>query len=359
MGGKRLLVIGGGGTGGHIFVGISIGKMWLERGGDVLFIGSSHGMEGKIVKEFPLRLLKVGPVRGKGIRGFISAALEVPLSIMKVLFLFLRERPSVVLGIGGYASFPVCFSAWLMGIPFAIVEQNTVPGLANRVLSRLSRIAFTGFKTTGSYLRAREIIHTGNPVRKEIKEFSFPPLEARRDYPTVLVLGGSQGASFLNRTMPEVMRRVRDSGIDARIIHQAGREKAETERMYRQLGLRAEVFDFTFQIHLYLARAHLAVCRAGALTISELACAGVPAVFIPYPYGAGGHQLFNAMEVESAGGGICLEQKEASPERLSEVLTSLLKDRKRLEEMSVRVKGLFSPDADRVITDRLWRFVRC
>ncbi len=355
---KKLLIIGAGGTGGHIYAGISIAQKWRDEGGEVIFVGSSYGMEGKLIKDFPVELLKIGPFKRKGIRG-LSIFFQIPFSLLKVILLFLRKKPVVVLGIGGYASFPVCLSAWIMGIPLAIMEQNTIPGLTNKILSRLSRVCFTGFDMTRNYLKAKKIILSGNPVRKELKNFLYPGLENRSDYPTIIVLGGSQGAHFLNELMPEVFKNLLNFGILPKVIHQTGRGDREyVERKYREYGINAEVFDFNPEIHQFLARSHLAVCRAGAMTIAELSIAGVPAIFIPYPYAAYNHQLTNAKEVESKGGGICVEQKDATPLRISELIRDLVES-KKLFEMSEKIKEFSKQEADRIITDTLRSILRC
>lgn len=356
---KNLLVIGAGGTGGHIYAGLSIAQRWRDEGGDVVFVGSSYGMEGKLISGFPLKLLNLRPFKGRGLRGLFLLFFQLPVSIFKTILFFLREKPSVVLGIGGYASFPVCFSARILRIPFAIMEQNTIPGLANKIFSRLSDICFTGFDITGRYLRAKKLLYSGNPVRKEVKDYMYPPLEERPDYPTVIVLGGSQGARFLNQLMPEVFKNLLNLGIHIRIIHQTGvMDREYVLNRYNELGIKAEVFDFDPNLHTFLARSHLAVCRAGALTIAELSLAGVPAVFIPYPYAVYDHQLVNAKEVEKVGGGICIEQRDATSSRVSEVIKDLIV-RKKLFLMSKRMREFSRSDADEVIIAGLRSIMKC
>lgn len=355
---KGLLVIGAGGTGGHIYAGLSIAQRWKDEGGDVLFVGSSYGMEKKLIRNFPLEVLNISPFKGKGIRG-VLILFQIPFSILKVISLFLRKRPSVVLGIGGYASFPVCFSAWIMRIPLAIMEQNTIPGLTNKILSGISSLCFTGFDTSRRYLKAKKIIFSGNPVRKEVKNFPYQMVENRSDYPTIMVLGGSQGARFLNELMPEVFKNLLDYGIRTKVIHQTGKTDMEfVESRYKELGIEAEVFDFNPDIHIFLSRAHLAVCRAGALTIAELSTAGVPAIFIPYPYAAYNHQFTNAKEVESRGGGVCVEQKDATPSRISEIIKELIES-KKVFEMARKMKEFSKSDADEVIVAGLRSLIKC
>jgi len=355
---RKLLVIGAGGTGGHIYAGLAIAQKWKKEGGEVLFVGSSYGMEKHLIKDFPLTLLNISPFKGKGMRGFLTL-FKIPLSILKLLLLFLRKRPSVVLGIGGYASFPVCISAWLLKIPFAIMEQNTVPGLTNRILARMSKVCFTGFESSKKYLKAKEIVYSGNPVREEIRNFRYKPVEERPDYPAVLILGGSQGAHFLNLLMPEVFKNLLDSGIKVKVIHQTGKEDREyVERRYEELGIPAEVFDFNPEIQTFLARSHLAVCRAGALTIAELSIAGVPCIFIPYPYAAYNHQFTNAKEVESKGGGICIEQKDATVLSVTALMKSLIES-KKVFEMAKKMREFSRPDAEEVITAGLRSLIKC
>ena len=355
---KELLVIGAGGTGGHIYAGLSIAQKWKTERGEVLFVGSSYGMEKKLIKDFPLETLNISPFKGKGLRGML-ALFQVALSILKVISLFLRKKPSVVLGIGGYASFPVCFSAWIMRIPFAIMEQNTIPGLTNKILSRISNLCFTGFESSRRYLRSKKIICSGNPVRKEVKDFPYQPVRNRADYPTIIVLGGSQGARFLNELMPEVFKNLLNCGITPKVIHQTGKTDMEyVERRYKELGIKAEVFDFNPHIHTFLAKAHLAVCRAGALTIAELSIAGVPAIFIPYPYAVYNHQFTNAKEVENIGGGVCVEQKDATPSKISEIIRELIES-KKVFEMSRKMKEFSKSDADEVIIAGLRSLIKC
>ena len=336
---KTLMVMAGG-TGGHIFPGIAVAEELRARGWRIVWMGNPEGMEARIVppRGYDTAWVRFGALRGKG----LLRKLLLPVNLLSGFWQALREirrvRPDVVLGMGGYITFPGGMMAALLGRPLVLHEQNSVAGLANRVLARVADRVLSGFPEV---LEQAEWM--GNPVRAEIAAV-LPPAErmAGRSGPLrVLVVGGSLGAAVLNETVPQALLRL---PADQRpvVVHQAGERQIEALRAaYARAQVDGELRPFIDDMAAAYADADLVICRAGALTVAELAAAGVASLLVPFPYAVDDHQTGNARFLADRGGAYLLPQSELTPDRLAGILSSL--DRGRLLHMAENARALAKP----------------
>ncbi|ABM62855.1 undecaprenyldiphospho-muramoylpentapeptide beta-N-acetylglucosaminyltransferase [Halorhodospira halophila] len=347
----RTVAIAAGGTGGHVYPGLAVADALRERGHRVVWLGTRAGLEGRVVPAAGLdaEWLEIGGMRGKGLATIAALPWRLGRAVAVAGAALRRQRPDVVLGMGGYVAGPVGLAARLAGRPLIIHEQNARAGMTNRFLARLGHRVLTGFPDA---LGARSE-WVGNPIRTRIHRLESPQERyARREgAPRVLVLGGSQGARALNRYVPQALSAI--GGGQPQVLHQAGEltlEEARTE--YGRAGLDgAEVVPFIEDMAGAYAWADLVVARSGALTVAELAAAGVPAVLVPLPWAVDDHQTANAEWLCAAGAARRLLQPDLEQGALGPVLAELLGDRRRLAEMGEAARGVARPDAtDRVAT---------
>ncbi len=336
---KTLMVMAGG-TGGHIFPGIAVAEELRARGWRIVWMGNPEGMEARIVppRGYDTAWVRFGALRGKG----LLRKLLLPVNLLSGFWQALREirrvRPDVVLGMGGYITFPGGMMAALLGRPLVLHEQNSVAGLANRVLARVADRVLSGFPEV---LEQAEWM--GNPVRAEIAAV-LPPAErmAGRSGPLrVLVVGGSLGAAVLNETVPQALLRLPAEQRPV-VVHQAGERQIEALRAaYARAQVDGELRPFIDDMAAAYADADLVICRAGALTVAELAAAGVASLLVPFPYAVDDHQTGNARFLADRGGAYLLPQSELTPDRLAGILSSL--DRGRLLHMAENARALAKP----------------
>ncbi|WAS97356.1 undecaprenyldiphospho-muramoylpentapeptide beta-N-acetylglucosaminyltransferase [Nannocystis punicea] len=362
------VVIAGGGTGGHLFPGIALAEEIRARGGEVHFVGTSRGIEARAVPEngYPLELIDVAGIKGRGLTGLVRGLLRLPRAWWQSLRLLRRLRPDVVVGVGGYASGPVVATASMLRIPTAILEQNSIPGITNRILSRLVRKVFCTFPDVRSRFPARKVVLAGNPIRRQILGQLVAAGEttaavAAPHGPRLFVFGGSQGARAINdavlAALPALLARL--PGLE--IWHQTG--KGDDERVrdrYAALGLgepRARVAAFLKDMATPYAWCDLVLCRAGATSLSELTAVGKPAVLVPFPHATDNHQEWNARALVDAGGAVLLRESEWTPEALTAALAGLLQSPERLQTMSNAMRTAARPEAARTIVDAMsaWR----
>ncbi len=349
----RRVVIAGGGTGGHIFPGLAVAEELLRLGIEVHWLGARRGMESSIVgqRDIPLELVEIEGIQGRSRAAALRALGQLPSAVAAGVRMMLRLEPVAVLGVGGYASAAGVLAAGLVGVPWALQEQNAIPGWTNRVAAPWADLICCGFEQALLHFPSLPAEWTGNPVREEF--FEIPEPEPA-DPPRLLVLGGSQGSLFLNRTLPRALAHLAARGLRPRIAHQAGVRWAEVvATAYRDEGLEADVAAFLTEPWRTLAGADLVVARAGALTVSELAAAGRPALLIPFAAAAGGHQEHNARALERAGGAVVLREPEATPDRVAETLAGLLASPGRLAAMGRAARTLARPGAAARIARRL------
>ena len=348
-------IIAGGGTGGHLFPGIALAEEVTTRHPDneVLFIGTARGLETSIVPRegYRLELIDVQGLKGKGLFGVVRGLLRVPRAMLQAYRILRREKPHVVIGVGGYASGPVVLVAALMGRHTAVQEQNALPGFTNKVLGRFVDAVFVAFPEAESFFAKRKTHLIGNPIRRALLDNFLKPKIAAPKF-TLLVTGGSQGAHKLNVNVVEAMRALGELARSFTIIHQTGtKDRDEVERAYRELGLEAEVVDFIQAMPRAYARADLVVCRAGAATLAEITVARKASILVPFPFAADDHQTVNAKSLVEAGAALMFQERDLDGEKLGRAIRELHDDPERRLRME-RAAGLLGrPEAAREIAD--------
>jgi UDP-N-acetylglucosamine--N-acetylmuramyl-(pentapeptide) pyrophosphoryl-undecaprenol N-acetylglucosamine transferase len=354
------VVIAGGGTGGHLYPGIAVARELLSRRPDsqITFAGTARGIEARVVPRegFGLDLIRSSGIKGKSLMDRLRGAALVPIGLVDAWQIISARRPDLVVGVGGYSSGPVVLVASLRGVPTMLVEQNAVPGLTNRLLSRFVRAAAVTFESTKEFFGEKGFV-SGNPVRPEFVGGHQPSTEAianeRPPGVQVLVFGGSQGAHAINVAMVEAAAELAAGGSSLRLTHQTGERDVEMVRAaYRTSGLQADVEPFYYDMGRRISQADLIVCRAGATTIAEIAAVGKPAILIPLPTATDDHQRKNAEALAAAGAAEVLLQAEATGPMLAERIRALAADAGRRERLSVAARSFARPDAARIIVDR-------
>ncbi|HEC17694.1 MAG TPA: undecaprenyldiphospho-muramoylpentapeptide beta-N-acetylglucosaminyltransferase [Sedimenticola sp.] len=347
------VMIMAGGTGGHVFPALAVARELRERGMEVCWLGTRGGFEARVVPAsgFPMEWIEVQGLRGGGPGRWLAAPFRLGLAMAQALGVLRRRRPGVVLGMGGFVTGPGGVMARLLGIPLVIHEQNAIPGLTNQWLARIANQVLEAFP--GSFAPQRRARVTGNPVRSEISALPEPGerMAGRRGPMRLLVIGGSQGARALNETVPAALARMEP---DARplVRHQAGRDKQEaTVAAYRAAGVEAEVQPFLADMAEAYGWADLVICRAGALTVSELAAAGVGAILVPFPHAVDDHQTRNAGFLCRAGAARLLPQSGLNAQSLAQCLGELLGERGRLLAMARSARALARPEATAAVAD--------
>jgi UDP-N-acetylglucosamine--N-acetylmuramyl-(pentapeptide) pyrophosphoryl-undecaprenol N-acetylglucosamine transferase len=337
-------IVAGGGTGGHVIPALAIAQELRSRyNAHVVFVGTARGIETRLVPAsgFELHLIEVGGLNRVDFATRLKTVLDLPRAVMASAKLIREFRPNVMIGVGGYASGPAMLAAAMMNVPTVAFEPNVVPGFANRMVAPMVRAAAVHFEKTCHYFRNCHV--TGVPVRREFFNVPKRPIDAR---PTLLVFGGSQGATAINRAVLESLSRLMEAVPSIYIIHQTGeRDYPEAQLAYLQARLTAEVSPFIDDMPDAFARADLVLCRSGASTVAEIAAAGKPAIFVPLPTAADDHQRHNAATLAAGGAARLLPQAELTPERLVTEIASLLCDRAGLARMAEAARGFAHPDA--------------
>ena len=341
----RTLMVMAGGTGGHVFPGLAVADLLRSNGWNVVWMGNPGGMEAALAEShgYPLAPVKFGALRGKG----LLRKLLLPFSLISGFWQAAREirrvQPSVVLGMGGHTSFPGGVMGRVLGKPLALHEQNSVAGLANRVLAKIASSVLSGFPAV-----LPGAIWAGNPVRREIAALPAPAQRlAAHDGPIrLLVLGGSLGAAALNEIVPQGLALIPDDERP-QVVHQSGaRHLAALQANYSAAGVAAHCVSFIDDMAGAYDWADLVICRAGALTVAELAAAGVASVLVPFPHAVDDHQTGNAKFLSQAGGAILLPQSELTPEKVALIRNY---SREQLLQMAERAHELAKPDAAEIV----------
>ncbi|MFH2010544.1 MAG: undecaprenyldiphospho-muramoylpentapeptide beta-N-acetylglucosaminyltransferase [bacterium] len=352
------VLIAGGGTGGHLFPGIAVAEEVLARGGEVLFVGTERGIEARVLPELglPLRTIRVQGLARVSWKQRLQFLVDAPVAAFQAIDVLASFRPQVVVGVGGYSSGPVVLAAAAAFVPTVILEQNSVPGITNRLLGRVVRQVFGAFEESRLHFPAGKMQLLGNPVRRSIVE----ALRGADDELThlsngrlnVLAFGGSQGARFLNECFMEAAPALAEQAVA--LVHQTGEaDHARVSQAYAAAGLQAEVVPFISDMAARYAQADLIVCRAGATTLSELAIVGRPAVLVPFPYATHNHQESNAREYEGRGAALCRPQRDLDGTILVNLIRELADDEPRRTAMAVAMRALGRPRAAASIVDRL------
>jgi UDP-N-acetylglucosamine--N-acetylmuramyl-(pentapeptide) pyrophosphoryl-undecaprenol N-acetylglucosamine transferase len=331
-----------GGTGGHVFPGLAVAERLRDAGWKVVWLGSRAGMEARLVPErgYDMAWVDFAGLRGKGPVAFALLPVRLLRAFWQSMRALFAHRPDVVLGMGGFQSFPGGMMAVLFWKPLAIHEQNSVAGLANRVLAGVADRVLAGFPRA---LAKAEVV--GNPVRADICALPPPPerFAARTGPLKLLVVGGSLGAKALNDAVPAAIARL-PAERRPDVTHQSGAQHAQSlGEAYRAVGVQAQTVPFIGDMSAAYRDADLVVCRAGALTVAELAAAGVASVLVPFPHAVDDHQTHNARYLAEAGAALLVPQRELTAERLAALLSELT--RERCLDMAVKARALALPDA--------------
>ncbi|ATY82710.1 undecaprenyldiphospho-muramoylpentapeptide beta-N-acetylglucosaminyltransferase [Aeromonas veronii] len=345
---KTLLVMAGG-TGGHVFPGLAVADRLKAQGWTVHWLGTADRMEAELVPAhgYPISFIDIQGVRGNGIKRLLVAPYRIVKSILQARQVLKTVRPDVVLGMGGFASGPGGVAAWFSGIPLLLHEQNAAAGMTNKLLARIARRVLMAFP--GAFAPSRRTAVVGNPVRPEVVALPDPQLRSSSEPLHLLIVGGSLGARVLNEQVPAA---VAASGVPIEVRHQCGKGNAETvSAAYAQHGITAEVSEFIKDMASAYAWADLVVCRAGALTVSEVAAAGVAAIFVPLPHAVDDHQTRNALTLVDGGAAEFLPQSELNTASLAARLTWLAGRRETLFNMAKAARRVAITDAAERVAD--------
>jgi UDP-N-acetylglucosamine--N-acetylmuramyl-(pentapeptide) pyrophosphoryl-undecaprenol N-acetylglucosamine transferase len=352
------LIVTGGGTGGHLFPGISLAQAMMHAypGCEVLFIGTERKVDKNALSnlDFETMTIKSHGIKGKGILGMIKALLHQPIALWEAVKVIRKFKPDLVFGVGGYITGPVILAARLLGVSTCIHEQNSIPGLANKLLGHIADRIFVSLPGSEKYFPAHKTILSGNPVRPEIiRAAEEQKTTADKEYSTLLVLGGSQGARRLNELMLEAAETCLSKLTPPpHIIHQARSDDEEVVRnKYAELGLNARVQDFYKDMVEIYSQADLVVSRAGATTLAELTVFRKPVILVPFPYAADNHQEVNGQYLVEAGAGIMFKQSDLTGEKLGMEIKQVLENRELLEEMSRNSGNVAKPEATATIVN--------
>lgn len=339
------VLIMAGGTGGHVFPALAVAELLRQQQHDVVWMGTTAGLEARVVPEngFSLRTIDVRGLRGTGLRRLLVAPFAILRAVGQALAIIRELKPAVVLGMGGFAAGPGGVAAWLLRRPLVIHEQNAAAGMTNRLLARLSRRVLQAFP--GALPDAEWV---GNPVRAAFTALPDPDARfAHREGPLrLLVVGGSQGARALNQRVPEALGLLDTDAFD--VWHQGGRTTDTAEAAYAEAGVSARIDPFINDMADAYAWADVVVCRAGAMTVAELAAAGVGAILVPFPAAVDDHQTRNGQHLVDAGAAVMVQEAALSAERLAETLRAHA-DRNHLLAMARAARAAAVPDSGRVI----------
>lgn len=353
-------MIAGGGTGGHLFPGVALAEELRSREPEapVRFVGTARGIEARVLPGlgWDLVLIEVSGLKTVGALGALRGLLRLPRAFLQARRVVKEFRPDVVVGVGGYASAPVVVMARLMGIRTGILEQNSLPGLANKVLGRFAHAVFLAFEETRRFFKAKKILMTGNPIRRDIRlalEAVGGDAPAAAGAPFHLfVFGGSQGAAAVNIVVAEAAKILSARGLALSIVHQTGEANLEpTRALYEAGGVAADLRTFIADMAAEYRRADLVIARSGATTVAELGVVGKAAILVPYPFAADNHQEVNAREMADAGAALMFRQSELTGEVLADAIAGLAADRERLAAMGRAMRALGRPQASAAILD--------
>lgn len=316
------VLIMAGGTGGHVFPGLSVANYLRDQGVNVHWLGTSQGLESRLVpgEGFPLHCIKIAGLRGKGVKPLLSAPFKVSSAVIQAKRIINQVNPDVVIGMGGFVSGPGGIASWLHGCPLIIHEQNAKAGLTNKILARFAKKVLEGFPAT--FKPGTKVVTIGNPVRAEIENVPPPQqrLNSNRSSFRLLILGGSLGAQALNEIVPRALAKL---SVEERpeVLHQTGDKQLDIARnAYKSSGIQPKLIPFIKDMAEAYAWADMVLCRAGALTVAELCTVGLGAIFVPFPYAVDDHQTANADFMVKQHAALCIQQRELTESRLADIV---------------------------------------
>ena len=361
------IVIAGGGTGGHLFPGIAIAQEFMTRNSNnsLLFVGTGKPFETTALSEagFTHKHITAEGIKGRGLWNQVVSILKIPRGVFESILILKRFKPDIVVGVGGYSAGPLAIGAWLLGIKIVLHEQNILPGITNRILSRLADRIYVSFDDARTGLNPKKVLFTGNPVRKEIlqcarnqKSDEIVNSKQKRHF-TILIIGGSQGAHSINMALLESIEQIKDKD-KFYFIHQTGiQDEAQAKNAYTRFDISCKVQTFFNDMARQYQKADLIICRAGATTVAEIKAIGKSAIFIPFPFAADNHQVLNARSLEKAGAAEMILEKDLSGKTLAERITFYASSPDTLRQMASRARGLGRPDAAGLIVDDCYKLI--
>jgi len=360
------IVIAGGGTGGHLFPGIAAAQEFEARNAatKIIFVSTGNPLERSVLSktEYPLQTITVAAIKGRGLWNQVKSVANIPKGILEANRILKSFSPDLTIGLGSYSAGPVIFAAWLRRIPIVIHEQNILPGITNRILSRFANRIYISFENTKSNLDLRKVRWTGNPVRRELLEYSDRNAQEKRDNAgnrpfTVLIIGGSQGAHRINMAVIEALGSLKDKD-QLHFVHQTGdADEQQVNEAYRRNHIQCTVQSFFNNMTELYSRADLLICRAGATTVAEITALGKAVIFIPFPYAADDHQVLNAGSLSDHGAAEMIIEKDLSGQILSERIAFYTAHEEVLNDMAARARRFGKPDAAKNIVDDCYRLL--
>ena len=357
---NKNIIITAGGTGGHIYPAMAVADLLTENGATITWVGTPNSMEAKLVLgHFNMKYIRSASIRGKDVIRKLTFPVKLALSTFKAMAILDETKADIVIGFGGYVSGPICLAAKLKKVPVIIHEQNARVGLTNRMLAKLATKICFAFEIDNikSYLNASQLAKAkvvGNPIRKDIVELSHSDKAFSNDKLKLLILGGSLGAKAINDIIPELIKKANDANIQIKCWHQTGQLSFEmTKDKYINIPQQniKEVSPFIFNMADAYEWADIVICRAGALTVSETAVAGVPAIFIPFPFAVDDHQFYNAQTLVAADAGYCLRQEQMTLDNLIAIIEPLVADTQKLKYLSNNAKKALKSNASEQILE--------
>ena len=357
---NKNIIITAGGTGGHIYPAMAVADLLAANGATITWVGTPNSMEAKLVPErFNMQYIKSAGIRGKGFIRKLTFPAKLAVSTFKARAILDKTKADMVIGFGGYVSGPICLAAKLKKVPVIIHEQNAKIGLTNRVLAKLATKICFAFEIDNikNYLNPKQLaksIVVGNPVRKDIVELNHLDKSFNKDKLNLLVLGGSLGAKAINDIIPEFIKKANSQNIQINCWHQTGQLSFDaTKEKYDGVVVEniKEVSPFIFDMAEAYKWADIVICRAGALTVSETAVAGVPAIFVPFPFAVDNHQFYNAQTIVRKEAGFCLKQDEMTLDNLMAIIEPLATDTAKLKQLSYNAKKALKNDASEQILE--------
>ena len=347
------ILIAAGGTGGHVYPALAVADYLLEQGVEITWVGTEKGLEYRVVPAagIVLEVISISGLRGKGFFNLLFVPLKLILAVIQVIKIFIRVKPDAVLGMGGFVSGPCGLAAFILRKPLYLHEQNAIPGLTNKVLSYVATTVMQAFPN--SFKNNKKVISLGNPIRKDISGIAKPEIRMSEHQGNIrlLIIGGSLGAQALNEGVPQAISQLTQP-LQPSIWHQTGKNKLNaTIDNYKNVKIDAKVTEFIENMAEAYEWADLVICRAGALTVSELANAGVAAILVPYPYAVDDHQTANAEYLSNVGAAIIIHQNQLNL-KLKETLAELFQSgRSKLIEMAKAARELSNPDATKIVAE--------
>ncbi len=345
------ILIMAGGTGGHIFPALAVADYLKKNGWRVVWLGTKGGMEESLVlrKGYDIKFIDFSGLGRKNLMAWVTLPIRLLFALWQSGKLLFILRPDVVLGMGGYPAFPGGVMASFLNKPLLIHEQNSIPGLTNKILAKLADRVLIGFPD--SIKDKNKVIFSGNPVRSEINQLDEPDSRygVRDGNLKILVIGGSLGAQALNIVVPKALQLIPEN-VRPDVVHQGGDKHLGTlNKNYLESGVEGELVDFIDNIAIRYSECDLVICRAGALTISELSSVGIASILVPYPYAADDHQIYNAKFLSSYGAAVMLLESELTPHSLAKLLSDFT--RKKLLKMAIKARELSMPNATRIVAE--------